>query len=110
MTYPIIISAIVILTLIIIRLVLIKIIKKYARKFERMEHRTGLIIRYVDFFTIFCTVLGLIMVWGVQIKDLGLVFSSVFAVIDIFLILYRITSSVFNQESHALFVLNNSHL
>ena len=99
MTYPIIISAIVILTLIIIRLVLIKIIKKYARKFERMEHRTGLIIRYVDFFTIFCTVLGLIMVWGVQIKDLGLVFSSVFAVIGVgffaqWSILSNITSGI----------------
>jgi len=92
-------SIIVIAVLLIIRWLLIVIVRRYARKFERVEHRTGLIIKYIDFATIFLIILGLILIWGVQIKDLGLVMSSVFAVIGIgffaqWSILSNITSGI----------------
>ena len=92
-------SAILIAVFIIIRFILRRIVKKYARKFERVEHRTGLILRYIDFFAIFGAILGLIVIWGVRIQDLGWVISSVFAVIGIgffaqWSILSNITSGV----------------
>src|SRR5210317_1653529 len=68
---------------IISRWVLIRIVKRYARRSEKVEHRTGLIIKYIDFATIFMLILGLFLIWGVGINDLGWVMSSVFAVIGI---------------------------
>ena len=84
---------------IISRWVLIRIVKRYARRSEKVEHRTGLIIKYIDFATIFMLILGLFLIWGVGINDLGWVMSSVFAVIGIgffaqWSILSNITSGI----------------
>lgn len=97
--YPLIYSVVVLVTFFVIRSVLQSIIRKYARKFERMEHRTGLIIRYVDFFCIFAILFGFIIIWGIEVKDLGWVMSSVFAVVGIgffaqWSILSNITSGI----------------
>lgn len=88
-----------IVLVIILRWLLIRVVKKYARKSEKVEHRTGLIIKYVDFASIFMFFLGLFLIWGVGINDLGWVMSSVFAVIGIgffaqWSILSNITSGV----------------
>lgn len=84
---------------IITRWVMIRIVKKFAKKSERVEHRTGLIIKYIDFGTIFLLILGFILIWGVDVKNIGVVMSSVFAVIGIgffaqWSILSNITSGV----------------
>lgn len=88
-----------ILLFVILRWVLIKLVKRFAKKSEKVEHRTGLIIKYIDLLTIFLLLLGIFLIWGVEFKDLGLVMSSVFAVIGVALfaqwsILSNITSGV----------------
>ena len=88
-----------IVLVIILRWLLIRVVKRYARKSEKVEHRTGLIIKYVDFASIFMFFLGLFLIWGVGINDLGWVMSSVFAVIGIgffaqWSILSNITSGI----------------
>ena len=92
-------SVAVVLIFLVLRYIAIKVIKRSAKKFERLEHRTGLILKHVDFSVIFSIILCLILIWGVEIKDLGLVMSSVFAVIGIgffaqWSILSNITSGV----------------
>lgn len=92
-------SVSVIVILLIIRYVLARTVKRFSRKSERLEHRTGLIIKHIDFAVIFIIILGLILIWGVEIKDLGVVLSSVFAVIGIgffaqWSILSNITSGI----------------
>ena len=92
-------SLIIVVVFLLLRWILIRLARRAARKFERLEHRTGLIIKYIDFGTIFLIILGLFMIWGVEFKDLGLVMSSVFAVIGIgffaqWSILSNITSGV----------------
>lgn len=92
-------SVFIILLFLALRYMVVSVIKRYAKKFERLEHRTGLIMKHVNFAVIFCIVLCLILIWGVQIKDLGLVMSSVFAVIGVgffaqWSILSNITSGV----------------
>lgn len=87
------------LLFIILRWVLIRLVKRFAKKSEKVEHRTGLIIKYIDLLTIFLLLLGIFLIWGVEFKDLGLVMSSVFAVIGVALfaqwsILSNITSGV----------------
>lgn len=92
-------SAVLITILILIRFFLIAIVKRFAKKSERVEHRTGLIAKHIGFATIFLIILGLIFIWGVDYKNIGLYMSSVFAVIGIGLfaqwsILTNITSGV----------------
>ena len=92
-------SGILIFVLLLLRFLLKRTIRSYAKKVERLEHRTGLIMKHVDFATFFLIILGLITIWGVDFKHLGLVMSSVFAVIGIaffaqWSILSNITSGV----------------
>jgi small-conductance mechanosensitive channel len=89
-------SFIIILSL---RFLCINLVRRFARKSEKVEHRTGLIIKYIEFSTIFLIILLLILIWGVDFTDLGWVLSSVFAVIGIgffaqWSILSNITSGV----------------
>ncbi len=92
-------SVALLIVLLLIRIMLKRTIRSYAKKFERLEHRTGLIMKHVDFAVLFLIVIGLITIWGVDFKNLGLVMSSVFAVIGIaffaqWSILSNITSGV----------------
>lgn len=82
-TFQLIQSGALIIILLLIRWILKRTIRNYANKFERLEHRTGLIMKHVDFAVLFLMILGLITTWGVDFKNLGLVMSSVFAVIGI---------------------------
>ncbi|MAN59310.1 MAG: mechanosensitive ion channel protein MscS [Flavobacteriaceae bacterium] len=92
-------SVSVIVVLLILRYILARTVKQFSLKSERVEHRTGLIIKHIDFGVIFLIILGLILIWGVEIKDLGVVLSSVFAVIGVgffaqWSILSNITSGI----------------
>ncbi len=92
-------SLILVVVLLILRLILKKTIRNYAKKIERLEHRTGLIMKHVDFAVFFLIFIGLILIWGVDFRNLGLVMSSVFAVIGIaffaqWSILSNVTSGV----------------
>lgn len=85
--------------LVIIRWILIVVTKRFARKFERVEHRTGLIVKHINYASIFLVALSLIIIWGVDFKNFGSVLLSVFAVIGIgffaqWSILSNITSGI----------------
>jgi len=92
-------SSALIIVLLIIRWGLKRTIRNFANKIERLEHRTGLIMKHVDFAVLFIMILGLITIWGVDFKNLGLVMSSIFAVMGIaffaqWSILSNVTSGV----------------
>lgn len=69
--------------LLVLRFVFEKAIRKVGKISDLNRARTLLIIKYVS---ISITIIGLValtLIWGVNIKDLGLIFSSVFAVIGV---------------------------
>ena len=81
-----------------LRLLINKVVKNFTNRIERLEHRTGLIKKHIDFGVFFIVIVGLIVIWGV-FHDLGLFMSSIFAVIGIaffaqWSILSNITSGV----------------
>ncbi len=89
----------VILLLLLLRWFFIIGIKRFARKIERLEHRTGMVIRFIDYAVIFFLVLGLFLIWGVEFNDVGFVLSSVLAVMGVALfaqwsILSNVTSGI----------------
>lgn len=84
---------------ILIRFILVLLLKRFAKKSERLDQRTNLILKYINFVTIFFLIVGLILIWGVDFRNIGLLMSSVFAVIGIALfaqwsILSNITSGI----------------
>ncbi|MEZ4873925.1 MAG: hypothetical protein R2793_00335 [Flavobacteriaceae bacterium] len=97
--FEVILSASIIAVLLIIRWILVAVVNRFAKKSEKVEHRTGLIIKYVDFAIVFAIILSLVLIWGVDFSSVGVVLSSVFAVIGVALfaqwsILSNITSGV----------------
>jgi small-conductance mechanosensitive channel len=84
---------------IVLRILLAKFIKKYAKNHSNIEHRTNLVIKYVHLLLNIVAVIALIIIWGVQKKDLLLTISSVTTVIGVAMfaqwsILSNITSGV----------------
>ncbi len=88
-----------ILILLISRFTSIKAIRKVGKLRDIHEARTRLIIKYVSVGHTILLVGVLIFVWGVNVKELGLVFSSIFAILGVALfanwsILSNITAGV----------------
>lgn len=73
----------VLVVFIVFRMLCIYLTKKYARKIERVEQRTNLIIKYINYATIFCIAFGIFIIWSVDLDHVESIFLSVFAVIGI---------------------------
>jgi small-conductance mechanosensitive channel len=80
---PLLRSGIVIIIFLIVRELLKRTVRNFGKKFQRVEHRTGLIMKHVNFAFLLLVIISLIFIWGVDFKNLGLAMSSVFAVIGI---------------------------
>ncbi|WP_445384862.1 mechanosensitive ion channel domain-containing protein [Robiginitalea sp. IMCC44478] len=81
------------------RLVSIQTIKRIGRISDLNKLRTRLIIKYVVIGHSLIFIAALLLIWGVNIKDLGLILSSVFAIIGVALfaswsILSNVTAGV----------------
>ena len=92
-------SVILIIVLILLNLILKRTVRNFTKKIERLEHRTGLIMKHIDFSIYFFAILGFVIIWGLDFRHLGLFMSSIFAVIGIaffaqWSILSNITSGV----------------
>lgn len=82
-----------------LRLNLVKIIRKFADKYHLFQSRTTLIVKYVNFTAFLIFLLGLLMIWGIDFKQMGIFMSSIFAVIGVaffaqWSILSNITSGI----------------
>lgn len=92
-------SVILVIVLFLLRAILKKTVRNFTRRIERLEHRTGLIMKHIDFAVFFLIVIGLVIIWGLDFRHLGVFMSSIFAVIGIaffaqWSILSNITSGV----------------
>lgn len=92
-------SLIVFFLLIIIQFVLKTAANKVGKRSEINITRTRLMFKYINILVVLIAAFLLALAWGVGIKDLSLIFSSVFAVIGVALfaiwsILSNITSGI----------------
>ncbi|MBT8183044.1 MAG: mechanosensitive ion channel family protein [Eudoraea sp.] len=76
-------TIITIVTLLVIKFILSKTIRKVGSVSDLNKVRTRLIIKYVSFGLSVLGVVVIILIWGVNFRQLGLIFSSVFAVIGV---------------------------
>jgi len=83
----------------ILRFITNKMVRRVGRFNDLNETRTRLIVKYISYGLLFLTLVGLVFIWGVNIREIGLIFSSVFAVIGVALfaqwsILSNITAGI----------------
>lgn len=75
------------LTVIIIYVLLKYIVSKSVRKFssikETLEHRTNLIIKYINILLGFLAFISIIIIWGVNKDQIFLFISSIFTIVGV---------------------------
>ena len=76
-------SLITLVTFLIIRFILMKMIRKVAGAGRFNEMRTKLVGKYIVFGLGAITMVVLILIWGIKFQDIGILLSSVFAVIGV---------------------------
>lgn len=92
-------TLIVIIAVIVFRMVMAKLVRRYAQNNHTLEHRTNLVIKYINLLINIVAFIALIIVWGVQQEDIFLTVSSVTTVIGVAMfaqwsILSNVTSGV----------------
>ncbi|TDE44528.1 mechanosensitive ion channel [Flavobacterium rhamnosiphilum] len=85
--------------LIIFRIISTKLVRRYAKSNQTLEHRTNLVIKYIHLFINILVIIALIVIWGVQTKDITIALSSITTVVGVAMfaqwsILSNITSGV----------------
>ncbi|MEL1241846.1 mechanosensitive ion channel domain-containing protein [Flavobacterium flavipallidum] len=94
-----IISGILLVVIFIIRIISTKLVRRFAKTSDRIEHRTNLVIKYIHLLINILACIGLIIIWGVRAKDIVLAVSSVATVVGVAMvaqwsILSNITSGI----------------
>ncbi|MGK4568644.1 mechanosensitive ion channel domain-containing protein [Flavobacterium sp. 3HN19-14] len=97
--HELVISGVLVLMTMLLRLLSAKLVRKYARTSEVLEHRTNLVIKYIHIFINTLFFIVIFIVWGVQTKDIFFTVSSVVTVVGVALfaqwsILSNITSGI----------------
>lgn len=92
-------SGILLVLLILFRIVSTKLVRRYAKSSHTIEHRTNLVIKYIHLLINILAVTALIIIWGVQTKDIFIALSSITTVVGVAMfaqwsILSNITSGI----------------
>jgi len=58
-------------------------IRNYAKTHEALEHRTNLVIKYINFLIGILAIITIVVIWGVKKDQLFLFISSIFTVVGV---------------------------
>lgn len=97
--HEIIATIILIFIVMIVRVIVSKLVRSFAKNSQRLEHRTGLIIKYIHLLINILAVVSLIVIWGVQTKDIFIALSSIATIVGVAMfaqwsILSNVTSGI----------------
>ena len=92
-------TGIVLMLLVLLRVITTKLVRRYARLSQTIERRTNLVIKYLHLLINILLIVALIIIWGVDTKDIILAISSVATVVGVAMvaqwsILSNITSGI----------------
>ncbi|MGO4821043.1 MULTISPECIES: mechanosensitive ion channel domain-containing protein [unclassified Flavobacterium] len=82
-----------------LRLITSSLVRRFAQSTHIIEHRTNLVIKYLHLLTTILAAIALIIIWGVQPKDIIIAVSSITTVVGVAMfaqwsILSNITSGI----------------
>ena len=92
-------TLILLLLAVILRETSARLVRRYARVSELLEHRTNLVIKYISILIMLLVAAGIIIIWGVDPKNVFTTISAVLTVIGVALfaqwsVLSNITSGM----------------
>lgn len=92
-------TGIVLLFYFIARIIISKVVRRFAKVSQTLEHRSNLVIKYFNILFGSIAIIAIFIIWGVKPQNVILVFSSVFAVIGVAMfaqwsILSNVTSGI----------------
>jgi small-conductance mechanosensitive channel len=92
-------TGIVLLVFFIARIITAKIVRRFAKVSQTLEHRSNLVIKYFNILYSSIAVIAIFIIWGVKTQNVILIVSSVFAVIGVAMfaqwsILSNVTSGI----------------
>lgn len=76
-------SGIVFGILILLRIVLTYFVRRFSERKNKVKKRANLIMKYVDFILVIISFFIGTLIWGIKVKDVGVIASSIFAIIGI---------------------------
>lgn len=82
-THEMLVTGILLIVLIFLRIIADKLIRRYAKTSQILEHRANLVIKYFHIFINLFIIISLIVIWGVQTKDIFITISSITTVIGV---------------------------
>jgi len=92
-------TGIVLILLVVLRIITTKLVRRYARLSQTVERRTNLVIKYLHLLINILLIVALIIIWGVDAKDIIIAVSSIATVVGVAMvaqwsILSNITSGI----------------
>ena len=92
-------TGILLILVILSRLIVSKLVRSFAKRSQTIEKRTRLVLKYIHLLMNSIAVITLIIIWGVESKDIFIVFSSIATVVGVAMfaqwsILSNITSGI----------------
>ena len=82
-TKEVIATGIVFVLIVFLRILVAKLVRRYAKSSAIIEHRANLVIKYIHLMINILAAIALIVIWGVQRKDIFLTLSSVTTVVGV---------------------------
>ncbi len=76
-------SVSVFIVLFVLRMIITYSVRRFSERKNKVKKRANLIMKYVDAFFIIIAIIISIFIWGIKIKDIGVIASSVFAIIGV---------------------------
>jgi small-conductance mechanosensitive channel len=76
-------TVILIISVTIMRVMISRLVRRFAKSTHIIEHRTNLVIKYLHLLTTIIAIIALIILWGVQPKDIIIAVSSVTTVVGV---------------------------
>ena len=81
------------------RLIVSKLVRSFAKRSQTIEKRTRLVLKYIHLLMNILAAIALIVIWGVQTKDIFIALSSIATVVGVSMfaqwsILSNITSGI----------------
>lgn len=92
-------TGILLILVVLSRLIVSKLVRSFAKRSHTIEKRTRLVLKYIHLLMNIIAVIALIIIWGVQTKDIFIVLSSITTVVGVAMfaqwsILSNITSGI----------------
>jgi small-conductance mechanosensitive channel len=82
-TQEVIATGVLLILVIVLRIIISKLVRRFARSSQIIEHRTNLVVKYINLFINILAASALIIIWGVQKGDIFMALSGISTIVGV---------------------------